>query len=319
MDRADVETTLPRSDRDVHRRWNNDLEPAVTVASGATVKFRCPDAREGQFTLDTTIEDVKTMDHDRGMPLVGPVAVEGAVPGDVLQVDILEVDHGDVGWTLLYPGERGFGLLPDEFPDWGLHVWDLSAGVGEFVQGIELPLAPFPGTIGLAPRADGDHGTTPPRSVGGNLDTKYLTAGATLYVPVETPSGLFSIGDGHARQGDGEVCGGAIETDIDVTCRFTLQQNRSIPDPQFRPGRRPERPVDPEATFATTGIADDLMAATKRSVSAMVEHLHERRGLSQEEAYILCSVAGDLTINEVVNEPNYVVSLHVREDVFAAA
>ena len=307
---------LPTGDEDLHRKWNKALEPAATVSPGDVVRFECPDAREGQFTLDTTLADVKEMDHDAGMPLVGPVVVEGVEPGDVLQVEILDVDHGDVGWTLFYPGERGFGLLPEAFPDWGLHVWDLRDGVGTFVDGIEVPLAPFPGTIGLAPGADGPHSTTPPRAVGGNMDTKYLTRGSTLYLPVETEGGLFSVGDGHAAQGDGEVCGGAIETAIEVTCHFERRTDLDIDQPQFRPGARPDLPPNPGPTYATTGVADDLMGASNRAVSAMVDHLHDHRDISRENAYLLCSVATDLKINELVDEPNYVVSAHLREDIF---
>lgn len=316
MTNTSADLVLPASDDDFQREWNNELDPVATVDSGSVVRFECPDAREGQFSLDTTLADVKEMDHDRGMPLVGPLAINGVEAGDVLQIDLLEVDHGDVGWTLFYPGERGFGLLPDEFPDWGLHVWDLSDGVGEFVDGIEVPLAPFPGTIGLAPGDPGSHSTTPPRAVGGNMDTKYLTAGSTLYLPVEADGGLFGVGDGHATQGDGEVCGGAIETAVDVTCRFERRSDLSIDQPQFRPGERPDAVDDPGPTYATTGVADDLMEAAKRAVSGMVERLHDRRGLTREKAYILCSVAGDLKINEIVDEPNYVVSLHLRETVF---
>lgn len=311
-----TDRTLPTSDEDLQREWNQDLDPVAQIDPGSVVRFHCPDAREGQFTLDTTLADVKAMDHDRGMPLVGPLEIEGVEAGDVLQIEILDVNHGDVGWTLFYPGDRGFGLLPEAFPDWGLHVWDLSNGVGEFVDGIEVPLAPFPGTIGLAPGEPGSHSTTPPRAVGGNLDTKYLTTGSTLYLPVEVDGGLFGIGDGHAAQGDGEVCGGAIEAPIDVTCRFEHRPDLSIDQPQFRPGERPDRPDEPVPTYATTGVADDLMDASKRAVSGMVDHLHEHQGLSREKAYILSSVAVDLKINEIVDEPNYVVSAHLREDIF---
>lgn len=317
MSNVSVDLTLPASDDDLQREWNNALEPITTVEPGAVVRFECPDAREGQFDLGTTLEEVKQMDHDRGMPLVGPLAIDTLEAGDVLEVEIIDVDYGDVGWTLFYPGERGFGLLPEEFPDWGLHVWDLSGGVGEFVDGIEVPLAPFPGTIGVAPGESGPLSTTPPRAVGGNMDTKYLTAGATLYLPVEVDGGLFAVGDGHATQGDGEVCGGAIETAIDITCRFERRTDLSIDQPQFRPGERPDQPDVPTSTYATTGVADDLMMAAKRAVSGMIDRLHDQHGLPREKAYILCSVAGDLKINEIVDEPNYVVSFHVRDALFA--
>jgi acetamidase/formamidase len=311
-----ADATVSASDENVHYEWNNEIDSAVTVADGDVVEFECRDAREGQFDLDTSVEDVKAMDHGNGIPLTGPVTVEGAEPGDVLRVDVLDVDHDDIGWTVFYPGEREVGLLPDEFPDWGLHVWDLTDGVGTFVDGIEIPLAPFPGTIGLAPAADGSHSTTPPRRVGGNMDVKYLTPGATLFLPIETAGGLFSVGDGHAAQGDGEVCGGAIETAIDVTCQFRVRSDMDIDAPQFRPGNRPDLPDGPVPRYATSGVSDDLMDASKQAVSAMVEHLHAHRDLSREHAYILCSVAADLKINEVVDAPNWVVSAHLREDIF---
>ncbi len=319
MSNESVDLTLPASDADFQREWNNELVPIATVDSGSVVRFECPDAREGQFDLDTTLAEVKQMDHDRGMPLVGPLAIDGLESGDVLEIEILDVEYGDVGWTLFYPGKRGFGLLPEKFPDWGLHVWNLSTGVGEFVDGIEIPLAPFPGTIGLAPGEQGSLSTTPPRAVGGNIDTKYLTAGATLYLPVAVDSGLFAVGDGHGTQGDGEVCGGAIETAIDITCRFERRADLSIEQPQFRPGTRPEQSKGPVSTYATTGIADDLMLAATRAVSGMVEYLDEHHGLTREKSYILCSVAGDLKINEIVDEPNYVVSFHIDEAVLPEA
>lgn len=311
-----IDVAIAASDENVHYEWNNAIDPVATVADGDVVEFECRDAREGQFDLETTIEDVKTMAHGNGIPLTGPVAIEGAEPGDVLQVDILNVEHGDVGWTLFYPGERGFGLLPEEFPEWGLHVWDLEGGTGTFVDDIEIPLAPFPGTIGVAPAVDGSHSTTPPRAVGGNMDVKYLTAGATLFLPVETAGGLFSVGDGHGTQGDGEVCGGAIETNIDVTCRFQVRSDVDFDAPQFRPGDRPDLPDGPVPTYATSGVGPDLMDAAKQAVSAMVDHLHTHQDLSREHAYILCSVAADLKINEVVDAPNWVVSAHIREDIF---
>ena len=319
MARPSTELTLPASDDDLQREWNRALDPVATVEPGAVVRFDTPDARDGQFSLRTTVADLERMDHDRGMPLVGPLEIEGVEAGDVLEVQILDVRHGDVGWTMVYPGDRGVGLLPEEFPDWGLHVWDLSDGVGEFVDGIRVPLAPFPGTIGVTPAEPGAHSTTPPRRVGGNLDTKYLTAGSTLYLPVEVDGALFAVGDGHAAQGDGEVCGGAIETSLEITCRFERRTDLSVDQPHLRPGRRPDRTdgtTGPVPTYATTGVAGDLMDAAKRAVSELITHLHDRRGLSREKAYILCSVAADLSINELVDEPHYVVSARLPEAVF---
>jgi acetamidase/formamidase len=227
--------------------------------------------------------------------------VEGAEPGDVLQVDLLDLQHKGWGYNVYMPGEMGLGLLPDDFPEAGIHVWDLEGDVGHFVNGIEVPLDPFPGVIGVAPEEDGAHDTLPPRSTGGNMDVKHLTAGSTLYLPVET---------------DGEVCVTGIETEMFVTARFDVRSDMDIAQPQFET----DGPFTPtgadERMYGTTGIDPDLMEATKKAVRHMIEHLHEERGLSRGEAYILCSAIVDLKINEVVDAPNWTVSAYLPESIF---
>lgn len=305
------------TDENVHTTWDNAHEPVLTVESGTVLEFECRDATDGHLTADSTVEDVHTLaETASGHPLTGPVAVAGAEPGDVLAVDLLDFEHRGIGFTYFYPGERGMGLLPEEFEDAGVHVWDLDGDRGVFVDGIEVPLAPFSGNLGVAPAAEGSHSTTPPRRVGGNLDVKHLTAGSTLYLPVAVPDALFSIGDCHAAQGDGEVCVTGIEAPMDVTVRLRLLTDRSIEQPEFEtrgPFSAHERP---EAVYGTTGISDDLMDATKAAVRHMIDHLHERRGLSRTEAYMLSSAIVDLKINEVVDEPNWVVSAYVPTDIF---
>jgi len=299
----------------LHTSWDNSLSPRLRVESGDVVAFDCLNDSGPRITPETTSEDLPETEF-LGHHLTGPVAVEGARPGDVLQVEILDVAHADWGYTLIRSGDKGKGLLPGEFPDPFVYHWDLDDDVAHFEAGIEVPLAPFPGVVGVAPAADGDHSTGPPRRVGGNLDVKHLTEGSTVYLPVEVEDALFSVGDGHAAQGDGEVCVTAIETPLEVTVRLTVRTDLDIDYPQFET----EGPFTPsgrdEPTFATTGISDDPREAARAAVEGLVGHLHEHHGLAREEAYVLCSVAADLKINEAVNEPNWVVSAYLAKRLF---
>lgn len=310
---------IDADDGAVHSTWNNALEPACTIEPGDVVRFSCRDATDGQIGPESTAADVAGLDIDPVHPLTGPVAIEGARPGDVLEVELLELEHQGWGYTLVLPGEFGLGLLPEAFPEPALHVWELEGDVGHFVDGIEVPLDPFPGIVGVAPAADGDHDTNPPRPVGGNLDVKHLTAGSTVSLPVAVDDVLFSIGDCHAAQGDGEVCVTGLEAPMSVTCRFDLRSDRTLECPQFRT----DGPFTPtgrdEPMVGITGIDDDLYAAAKQAIRGMIDHLHEERGLTREQAYILCSVAVDLKLSEVVNAPNWVVSAYLPERIFPAS
>ncbi|MFB6210414.1 MAG: acetamidase/formamidase family protein [Halobacteriales archaeon] len=311
-----IDHRLSDRDANIHNAWDNSLEPILTVDAGDVVRFECRDAGDGQIDVESTAADIRDMNRDPIHPLTGPVAVKNAEPGDVLEIELLEFQHKGVGYSLFYPGEMGTGLLPEEFDEPGLHVWDLEGDVGTFVNGIEIPLDPFPGVIGVAPDEDGEHSTTPPRRVGGNMDIKHLTKGATVYLPVEVADALFSIGDCHAAQGDGEVCVTGIEAPMFVTARFTVRKDMSIEQPQFETDHPfTPRGVDQEM-YATSGIDDDLMEATKKAVRHMIDHLNEERGLSRAEAYILCSAIVDLKINEVVDAPNWVVSAYLPESIF---
>ena len=299
-----------------HSAWDNGLDPVRTIEPGDVVRFECRDATDGQLGPDSTVADVATLEVDPVHPLTGPVAIDGARPGDVLQVEILDLEHEGWGYTVILPGEMGLGLLSDEFPEPDLFVWDLEDDVGHFVNGIEVALDPFPGVIGVAPVESGSHSTFPPRSVGGNLDVKHLTAGSTLYLPIAVDDALFSVGDCHAAQGDGEVCGTGIEAPMAVTCRFGVRSDRSLEGPQFET-TGPFTPTGrDEPIYGTTGVADDLMAATRTAIRHMIDHLHDERGLTRGEAYLLCSAAVDLKLNEVVNAPNWTVSAYLPESVF---
>jgi acetamidase/formamidase len=290
---------LSREPEHRHYDWDRARDPALTVDSGDTVAVACRDAADGQLPEGATVADLEAVDAP-GHALTGPVAVSGLEPGDTLAVDVLDVTHEGVGWTYVYPSEAGTGLLPDEFPDGAVHTWALEGDVGRFVRGIEVPLTPFPGNLGVVPAEPGPHSTTPPRRVGGNLDVKHLTAGSTLYLPVEVAGGLFSVGDLHAAQGDGEVCITAIEMPGTVTVRLR-RSDRDVDGPELDPAG-PFAPAGDGPVRATTGLGDDLDAAAREAVRAMIRRLTTDRDLSRLAAYMLCSVAADLKVSEVVND-----------------
>ncbi|MBA2451238.1 MAG: acetamidase/formamidase family protein [Chloroflexi bacterium] len=297
----------------VHYRWDNSIPPRLEIESGDTVVFECRDAGDGWFSQSSTAEDVLRR-VVKGHPLTGPVLVRGARPGDVLQVEILELVPGELGYTLFSPGR---GLLPEDFPAPYLKLWDLRDGrSAEFKPGIRVPLEPFLGVMGVALDEPGEHLTAPPRKNGGNMDVKQLTAGSTLYLPIWVDGALFSTGDGHAAQGDGEVCITAIETRMQATLRFTLRRDVRLERPELRTGGPLAARTNLGPHYATLGIEPDLMAATKGAVRAMIGYLTREHGLAREEAYILCSVAVDLKISEVVDAPNWVVSAFLPLSIF---
>ena len=311
-----IDYELSDADENVHHVWDNGLDPVCTVEPGEVVRFECRDALDGQVGPDSTAEDLANASFDPVHPLTGPVAVEGATPGDVLAVELLDFEHKGWGFTGFMPGEMGLGLLPEEFPEAGLHIWELEDDVAHFVDGIEVPLDPFPGIVGVAPAEDGDHDTNPPRSVGGNLDIKHLTAGSTLFLPIDVEGALFSIGDCHAAQGDGEVCVSGIEAPMAVTCRLSGRKDRDLESPRFETAG-PFAPAGLDGrAVGTTGVGDDLYEATRTAIRGMIEYLHDERGLAHELAYVLCSAAVDLKINQVVNVPNWTVSAYLPERIF---
>jgi acetamidase/formamidase len=298
----------------VHLGWSRDHPPVVSVASGADLTVETQDASGGQLGPGSTSQSVTALDFELVNPVCGPVFVEGARPGDVLQVEILEVAPGSFGWTALIPG---FGLLADKFVEPWLHLWELDRHGAVFTDRIRVPMAPFCGVLGVAPSEPGVHSVIPPRRVGGNLDTRQLGAGATLYLPVEVDGALFGVGDTHAAQGDGEVCGTAIEGPMTVSLRLTVRRDVDVDAPEFDVTRPLERPsAASEGYHATCGVAPDLMAATRQSVERMIVYLERHHELSPEQAYALCSVAVDLRISEVVDAPNWVVSAFLPKDLF---
>jgi len=295
-----------------HYGWDNGLEPVMRISPGDEIEFGIVDASGGQLTARSTAEDVGALDFGRVNPVTGPVYVDGAHPGDALIVDLIGFEGSGWGWTALIPG---FGLLADEFTEPYLHISRYTESMVEFTPEIVLPTRPFTGTIGVAPAESGLHSVVPPREVGGNMDIRDLVAGATLRLPVAVSGALFSVGDTHAAQGDGEVCGTAIETPMTVRLRFDLRRDARLKRPQFDiPDDRLR--VSEGGYHATTGMAPDLMAAARDAVSDMIEHLGREYGLAPELAYCLCSVAVDLKISEVVDAPNWLVSAYLPKGIF---
>ena len=296
----------------VHYAWDNATPPKLTIDSGDTVLLKCRDSSDGYFRRGMTTADMKPR-AVKGHPLTGPIAIRDARPGDVLQIDILELTPGDLGYTAFNPGR---GLLAEDFPVPYLKMWELDGISAELRPGVRIPLEPFLGVMGVALAEPGEHSTIPPRAFGGNMDIKQLTAGSTLYLPVSVDGALFSAGDGHAAQGDGEVCITAIETTMSAVLRFTIRRDRALTGPEFET----TRPLSPRTNeghhYVTTGIAPDLMEASKEAVRAMIRHVVRERGLSREEAYVLSSVAVDLKISEVVDAPNWVVSAFLPLAIF---
>ena len=302
-----LESTSP------HYVWDNAIPPRLTIHSGDTVTFQTRDAADGHFRLDSTSADVATLNF-RGHPLTGPVRVDGAQPGDTLQIDILDVQPGPFGWTAILPG---MGLLSEDFGVPHLLTWDLSDGqYARFGDLARIPIEPFCGVMGLAVAEPGEHSTMPPRRTGGNFDIRQLVTGSTLYLPVEVEGALFSIGDAHAAQGDGEVCVSAIEMSSTVNLRFEVHHNRSISEPQFKtPGSRFRGSTGP--AYVTTAHGPDLFASSQQAVRYMLDHLEREYRIAREDAYCLASVAVDLKISEIVDAPNWIVSAFLPLNIFA--
>jgi acetamidase/formamidase len=297
----------------IYHDWNNSYEPALRIASGDVVHFDLLKAGDGQVAEDSAIEDV-LWDFDTIYNLAGPIYVEGAKAGDTLEIEILSLTPGDWGWTAIIPE---LGLLPDDFPNAYLKIWDLRNGettaLGSTVQ---LPIRPFLGTMGVALEDGGSFSPFPPHKGGGNMDNRHLMPGATLWLPLWCDGGLFSCGDAHAGQGDGEVCVSAIECDMQASLRLTVRQKASI-GPTFHVPAEAQKA--PDAYHGTMGIDADLMEGARTAVRSMIAWIVEEHGLTPEDAYVLTSVAGDLHIHEVVDAGVWNVGMTLPLSVFVAA
>ncbi|MCM3760184.1 acetamidase/formamidase family protein [Alkalihalobacillus oceani] len=290
----------------VHFTWDKRHQPALTIDSGDTVIFETREVTDNQFSLESTTDAIAGLDWNRVYPLAGPVYIKDAEPGDTLAIDILDLKPKGWGWTAVLPG---LGLLPDDFPDAYLRTFDLSDGAYiHFRDDIKVPIEPFLGTMGVCPKdADGSP-IMPPGTFGGNMDTRQLTIGTTLYLPIQEKGALFSCGDGHAAQGDGEVCVSALECPMYSSLKFTLLKGKSIPSPQFQTNGPLTPKVNDRGFYGTTGVGPDLMTAAQDAIRSMVEYLAETYKLSKVDAYLLSSLCVDLKISEIVDAGQYVVS-----------
>ena len=296
-----------------HLAWDRSIEPIATIGSGEVVEFDALDASCGQITASSTLDDLAALDFSRVDQVNGPIAVEGAEPGDSLEVELLDFQPANWGWTASIPG---FGLLAEDFPDAALRITRLGDGPAEFLPGVRIPLAPFCGELGVAPHTDGAHSTIPPDVFGGNMDTRHLTAGTKLFLPVFAPGARFSLGDGHAAQGDGEVCGTAIETPMRARLRLTVRKDLHVTAPEFLTPGPLGQSTNTGPYYATDGVGPDLMVAARDAVRRMIDYLGREHGLAPIDAYLLSSVAGDLKISEVVDAPNWIVTTYVPLSIF---
>ena len=309
---------MPRThhlpDAQVHFTWDAGNEPVLTVDSGDTVVVWTRDVSDNQITPESDTSVIAGLDWNRVYPLQGPLAVRGAAPGDTLAIELLDIRTQGWGWTAILPG---LGLLPEDFPDAYLRIFDLSGGdVAYLRDDIAIPLEPFFGTMGVCPAGAEAQPVMPPGVFGGNMDIRQLVRGSTLFLPVQVESALFSCGDAHGAQGDGEVCVTGLEAPMFAALRFTLEKGRSIPSPQYRTPAPLTPRVDSAPFYATTGVGGDLYAGAQDAVRAMVDHISRTYALAREDAYVLCSLVVDLKISEIVDAGEYIVSAFLPEAVF---
>jgi len=289
-----------------HNRFSSTIEPTLRVPPGAVVELYTKEATDGQLTVDSTAADLVHVEFDPIHPLTGPIYVDGARPGDVLAVRFHEIEVGDWGWTGIVPG---FGFLAEEFPDPYLKTFHIPPGADrvEFAEGMSIPLRPFPGVVGVAPASEEMLSTIPPRANGGNMDNQYLTVGTTVYLPVFVEGALLSIGDTHAAQGDGEVCGTGIEAPMRMVIEVDVRHGgRSLAEPQY----------ETDDFYAVTAFGETIDAAARQATRYMIDYLEAEHGLARADAYALASLAADLKISEVVDVPHVLVSMHLSKELF---
>ena len=347
-----------------HNRWHPDIPPIASVDPGERVELETLDAVDGQITPHTTAAGLGEVDRRAGHALTGPLHINGAMPGDLLAVHIESIEPQPFGYTANF---ADFGFLRDNFPDPGLLRWKIAGGyaTSDDLPGVRMPDASFMGVMGVAPShelfdsivareaelaarggrvapptphravpagepiASTGLRTAPPRENGGNVDIKQTTAGTTVYLPVFVPGALFSTGDAHFAQGDGEVCGTAIEMGATVVARFEVikggaagQQDLSFAREEYF---MPAEFAAPRRFFASTGVcvhkdgrneSEDVTLAARNALLNMIEHLERKYGYTPLQAYLLCSVAVDLKISQIVDLPNVLVTAFLPLDIF---
>lgn len=359
--RVNRATSLVSDPKVGHNRWHPDIAPVARVAPGQVIALDLRDGLDHVFTRDTTIADLQQVDWNIDIPMTGPLFIEGAEPGDLLEVEIIQIEPDNVGYTAIIPN---FGLLGERFPDPYLVKWHVEDGFARSsdLPRVRIPGSPFLGLMGVAPSLQSldevttrernlarmhplvklpsssnavpphdnvaRHGlrTAPPRESGGNMDIRQLTVGSRLTLPVQVHGALFSAGDTHYAQGDGECGGTAIEVSSRAVLRFSLTKADDVtwhpkcPTFQFTETWQAPRPY-----FATTGLPInsqgenaylDLNLAAKQALSEMIRYLTEGRGYTEQQACVIASVAVDLRVSEVVDVPNVIVSALLPLDIF---
>jgi formamidase len=363
--RIDRTKPLAQEPRSGHNRYHPAIEPAAEAGEGEEVVLETRDALDGQIKPTSTVADFAALNVGAVHPLTGPVFVKGAKPGDVLEIEFLDIAPQPTAFSAIVPG---LGFLRDVMTDPFLVHWKIRDGwaTSEQIPRVRIPGAPFMGVTAVAPSEQklkewtareqrviekggmalppdpggavpagpcGLHGlrTLPPRENGGNFDVKQLTKGAKLFLPVFVDGALFSTGDGHFAQGDGEVCVTAVEMGATCAVRFKVHKGlagkRKFAGPVFS---RQSYFIDPkfavpERFLGVMGMpinaageieAENLTLACRNAVISMMDLLEER-GFTRQQAYVICSVAVDLRISNVVDVPNYVVSALLPEAIFS--
>ncbi|MEQ8904657.1 acetamidase/formamidase family protein [Ekhidna sp.] len=308
--KALADVVMPKADHTLtsdqtHNKWSRAIAPVLTINSGEVVEISTEEATDGQLTIDSDTSDLMKLSFDPIHPLTGPIYINDAQPGDVIAVTLHKIEIGEWGWTAILPG---FGFLADEFTEPHLKTFELAGKNNvRFADGINIPLKPFPGVLGVAPDTDSLLSTIPPRANGGNMDDPNIVEGTTVYLPVFVDGALFSIGDAHAAQGLGEVCGTAIEAPMKFLVEIELLKGSSIEEPQY----------ENEEVYAVTAFATTIDEAAKKATRYMIDYLIKNHGLSRNDAYMLCSLAGDLKIAEVVDVPHMLVTMSINKEVLS--
>lgn len=297
-----------------HSVWDRSLAPRLIIESGDQVQIECADASGGQVVPGMSTAEYRRIDRTRIHALSGPIWVNGAQPGDVVQIDVLATRHPGWGWSSIVEGS---GFLKERFHEPYLFHWHLEGESSHSLAPAVVPLRPFLGVMGVARADDGAFRTREPGPFGGNLDVRELCAGSTLYLPVCNDGVLFSCGDGHAAQGDGEVCINGIECPLDVTLRFRLHKHQPLSGPlvESSESAEPDSVADAWVVVESgTDLAGTARAATNRMIDLLVSRWH----FSEIHAYLLCSVAMRLRLSQVVNEPVHTVSAALSKQILPA-
>jgi acetamidase/formamidase len=302
----------------IHYKWDKANPPAVEIESGDVVHFDTEEVTSGQIKKGDPAAKLTQLNFDKLYPLGGPVFVKGAQPGDVLEVEILDLKPGAWGWTGIIPG---LGLLASDFTEPYIRYFDLGdRETAELRHDIQIPIAPFCGTMGVATDDAGPLDVLPPTKGAGNIDTRHLTKGTRLYLPVFVDGALFSAGDCHGAQGDGEVCVTGIECPMTFSLRFGVIKGGHMRPWSYHfvtpPGALQPK-SDGRGYYSVTALGPDLMHNAQDAVRDTISWLTKEKHLSREDAYVLCSLAGDLRISQIVDQPNWGVSFYLALSVFA--